>query len=158
MRLIQKIIFIGIFSQGLFLDSIIGHNLIDKTVNYKDTCKCNYNCWPDLKDSINELSIIQIYRFLKTISVDCENNAEFSECSNDRLFKIMELNPDNFLIAIDTYSTDLEIGEILRQIKRPVNDGINLMGIYTKIQKSKVESGLRDQILKLLKYSIDLNK
>jgi len=158
MRLIQKIIFIGILLQGLFFGSITGHSLIDKTANYKDTCKCNYNCWPDLKDSINGLSIIQIYRFLKTISLDCENNAEFSECSNDRLFKIMELNSNNFLIAIDTYSKDLEIGEILSQIKRPVNDSINLKGIYTKIQKSKVESGLKDQILKLLKYSIDLNK
>ena len=151
-------IFIGILTKGLFLDSLSGYSLIDKTIINKDSCKCNYNCWPDLKDSINGLSTTQIYRFLKTISMDCENNAEFSECCNDRLFKIMELNPDNFLIAIDIYNKDLEFGEILKQIKRPVNDGINLKGIYTKIQESKVKSGFKDQILMLIKYSIDLDK
>lgn len=160
MRKIQRILVLWVLIIGLNINNLIGEIPFDlniKKVN-SDSCKCNYNCWTDMKDSINGLTVQQIFRFLTTISVDCRNNAEFSEYSNERLFKIMELNPDNFLKAIDIHNTEVEFSEIIEQIKSPINDGIDLKEIFTKIQKSKVDSGFKVKILKAIKYSIDLNK
>jgi hypothetical protein len=160
MRKIYIILVLLVLTYGFNINDSFSKTTFDlniKTEN-KDSCKCNYNCWPDLKDSINGLSVRQIFRFLTTISVNCKNNVEFSEFSNERLFKIMELNPDNFLKAIERYNENLEFGEILEQIKSPINDGIDLNGIYAKIQKSKVDSEFKDKILNAIKYSIDLNK
>jgi len=158
MRKIYRILVLLVLIIGFNINGSVGKipgsNI--KALN-NDSCKCNYNCWPDLKDSINGLSVKQIFRFLKTIGIDCENNAEFSEYSNERLFKIMELNPDNFLKVIDAYNADLEFGEIIKQINSPINDGIDLKGIYKKIKKSQIASELKDRILKSIKYSIDLN-
>ena len=142
---------------GFNITKINGNYLdnLNNTIN-TDSCRCNFNCLTELKDTVNSLSIEQIYRFLAIFSKDCKNNAEFSEVSNERLFKIMELNPDNFIQAIDKYNKDIEINKIIEQIRRPCNDMIDLKGIYDKIQKSKVNSGYKVKILDALQYAINL--
>ena len=158
MRLILRFIFLWILFQGLFLDNTSGHNLISKIDRFKDTCKCNYNCWPVIKDSINGLTDRQILSFLKTLGHDCVNNAEFSEVSNETLFKIIEFNSARFINVIEKYQADIEFNEILKMIENPIYDGIDLEKTSKLVNNVKPDSKAKNRIIESLKNAINNTK
>jgi len=158
MRLILRFIFLWILFQGLFLDNTSGHNLISKIDRFKDTCKCNYNCWPLIKDSINGLNDQQILSFLKTFGHDCDNNAEFSEVSNENLFKMIEFNSARFITVIEKYQTNIEFNEILKMIENPIKDGIDLKKISKLVDNVKSDSKVKSRIIESLKIAINKTK
>ena len=158
MRLILKFVFLGILIQGSFFDKVAGHTL-DYTIDrFKDTCKCNYSCWPAIKDSINGLSEQQIFSFLKTLGHDCDSNAEFSEYSSEILFKIMEFNLARFVVVIEKHQTEIEFSQILKTIENPINDGIDLEKISKLVNRIKTDSNVKNRLTESLKTAINKQK
>ena len=160
MRINDKIVVLLILIFGLNIGLALGAPFVSKEFNNIkiDTCECNYKCWPDLSDSVKDLTTDDIYKFLKTISIDCKNNAEFSEYSNEIIFKILGLNPSNFILVIDKDHNNLDLNEIIKLLKNPLNDTINVKGLYKKINDVKIDSPYKKIILDSLKYAIDLYK
>jgi len=158
MRLILRFTFLWILFQGLLLDNMSGHYMTGKIDRFKDTCKCNHNCWPVIKDSINGLTDRQILSFLKTLGHDCDNNAEFSEASNETLFKIIEFNSAKFITVIEKHQSDIEFSSILKMIENPINDGIDLKKILTLINNVKSDSMIKSKIVDSIKTAINKYK
>ena len=155
MKLILKFAFLGILIQGLFFDKVSGLTLDYKTDRLKDTCKCNYSCWPVIKDSINGLTEQQILSFLKSLGHDCDNNVEFSEVSNETLFKIMEFNSARFISVIEKHQTEIEFSKILKMIENPINDGVDLVKMSKLVNNVKIDSETKSRIIESLKTAIN---
>ncbi len=154
----QRLIVLWILIQSFSIGSLFAYNLNEKPNSYKDTCKCNYNCWPLIKDSINGLTEQQILSFLQTLGKDCENNAEFFEFSSENLFKIIEFNSTIFIAAIEKHQADVELSEILKMIENPISDAYDLEKIFKLLNDIKSYSVAKVKIIESLKIAINKTK
>jgi hypothetical protein len=94
-------------------------------------------------DSFTEEGII---KFLGTFSKECKNNAEFSEWSNELLFKVIQKNVNLYMKAWHTKGLgNLEI--VLKELESPVFE-FDLLTFYEIISASKAP---RD----LIQYHLD---
>jgi hypothetical protein len=152
---IMRVLILMFLTISIFVDSAKSHVASDHKIKTftDDTCRCNHNCWPALGDSTMNLTTGQIFNFLKTFDIECNNNAEFSEWSNEKLFKIIEFNADNFLKSIEIHKADLNFDYILKEFGSPVNDGIDIKLVYKKVEQTKDNSNFKKQVLQILKQS-----
>jgi hypothetical protein len=102
---------------------------------------------------INSITEKQIYNFLNCFSGVCENNAEFSEYSNEVLFSLLSEKPEILIMALDKNKT-LPLKSIKAAIENPVNDNIELQQILKKIQGIEGYK-VKDTLLQSLKVAID---
>ena len=58
--------------------------------------KCDLTIVLETSNKINNLSEDLILRFLQTFGKECKNNVEFSEFSNEVLFKVIQGYPELF--------------------------------------------------------------
>lgn len=122
-----------------------------------DSCKCNYNCWPDFGKTDYNLNDDQILSFLYSLGEECKNNVEFSEWSNEVLFNIVLANPEIFLKVMDSYSTNIELDWILKELEDPISDVI-IKEIYEKINNVNEYDSTKKLIIKSLQIALDRNQ
>ena len=94
-----------------------------------------------------------MHRFLYTFSKDCSKNIEYSEYSNEMLFKVFEKYPEQ-LINCMSKEKDLDIDYILLELSTPLLD-INGKVIYEKVQNASGDKLIKEKILEALKKAID---
>jgi hypothetical protein len=157
-RFILRFAFLLILIQALFFNKASGITLDYQKNGLKDTCKCNYNCWPAIRDSINGLTEQQVLAFLQTLGHDCDNNVEFSEYSNETLFKIIEFNPDRFVSVIEKHQAYIVFNTIFEMIENPVKDGIDLEKVADLVCNIKTDSKVKSRIVESLKIAINRTK
>ncbi len=130
----------------MFLTLILNCNVYSQKVTDNIT-KCDLETIKNLrihKDSLTEKLMTD---FLFSIDKSCQNNVEWSEASNWTLFWLAEIETEKFIDLLKTNLTELDIQLIINEFKQPVNDGIDLIGIYKKIEKLNDKS---DLVIKLL--------
>jgi hypothetical protein len=131
--------------------------IVIQEIQLNDSCKCNDNCWPDLKKNNYYLNDDQILLFLNSIGEECKNDAEFSEVSNEVLFNIVGANPESFLKVIETNSSKIDIKWILHELENPVNDGIDVRSIFEKINNITGYDSTKNLIIKSLNIALNKN-
>lgn len=107
--------------------------------------------------NINSITEKQIYNFLYCFGGVCENNAEFSEYSNEILFSLLSENPESLIKILDQYK-NLPLASIKFAIENPVNDNLELQLIFSKVQAVNGYTTIRDNILQSIKIAIDKYK
>ena len=112
--------------------------------------KCDMNAIVDISDRVQKYTYAQIQDFLCTFDAQCESNVEFSEFSNEQLFKILESYPQ-VLIQVLQAVDDSKQHLILDELENPIHDGFDLEVIYAKL--SQIEES--NAILKKVKVSIE---
>lgn len=108
--------------------------------------KCNINTVIELRngDSINDEKIVH---FLYAIDKSCKNNVEWSELSNGTLFWLAENATDGFLEQVILNKEKLDVNQIVEEFNQPINDQIDLISIYRKIEKLKGKDEIVTRIL-----------
>ncbi len=84
--------------------------------------KCCINSILNIESNFNKLNYQDIYRFLFSFSSNCENNVEFSEFSNEVLFKLFVNFPIETIDVISKSYSYIEIDIVLDIIKSPLLD------------------------------------
>ncbi len=123
-----------------------------KTVPVDNIKKCDIEKVAVLKKQLPNASKESIVSFLSTISVDCKNNAEFGQFSNEVLFEVLQAKPLEVLMI--TGKEDVERDEIYKMLESPVNDAINLRELIDSINKLELQSVEKSEFLKALKKAL----
>jgi len=128
--------------------------VISNSQNVSDSCtRCDILTVKNTESHINELKYTNLHRFLYTFSKDCSKNIEYSEYSNEMLFKVFEKYPEQ-LINCMSKEKDLDIDYILLELSTPLLD-INGKVIYEKVQNASGDKLIKEKILEALKKAID---
>ena len=114
------------------------------------TFKCNIDFVLEIHENLDSLTVKKIIEFLKVFSIECRNNVEFSEFSNEVLFEVMDRQPDNFIKAICETQADIEYQIIYDEIKSPLHDLIPLDKIKKGVESSSQRCERIDSVLKAL--------
>uniref|UniRef100_UPI00404ABB47 hypothetical protein n=1 Tax=Flavobacterium sp. TaxID=239 RepID=UPI00404ABB47 len=125
---------------------IILSTLMFSQISFSNSCyACDLEKVVFVSQNLDGLDAKMIHEFLQTFDASCKQNIEFSEFSNETLFKVLEYAPALFLQVIERDNIDAEI--ILEAIQNPINDSINLQQIYDKIKATNDNSTMKKKCL-----------
>lgn len=96
---------------------------------------------------MDNLSEDLVLRFLQTFGKECKNNAEFSEFSNDILFKVIQQNAEMFCNTLESNEKQIELNEIIENLKNPINDSIDLELSINNIANTKVKPETKSKLI-----------
>ena len=112
--------------------------------------KCNEDIVLRVHEHLDSLSVNEIIQFLKVFSIECRNNVEFSEFSNEVLFEVMDRQPMSFIKAICETQSDIEYQAIYSEIKSPLHDLIPLDKIKKSVKSAPQRCERIDSVIKSL--------
>lgn len=105
--------------------------------------KCNIEKISIVDKNIDSLNYQMVYEFLCTFDSTCNINAEYTEWSNEVLFKVLEKAPKLFFQVILKEKLQNEV--ILNEIKGPILDP-NIKKIYDKIKEITILDNIKKNI------------
>lgn len=115
--------------------------------------KCDMSHFLDLSKKMGQLSHQEIMNFLLTFGEECENNIEYSEWSNELLFDLLDKQTELTVKTIAHETKTIERMTVLKSIEEPIHDGFNIPSIIDKVEKVKLNSEVKKQILDRLKIA-----
>lgn len=115
--------------------------------------KCDIQRVVALKKELPKASKESIIRFLSAISVDCKNNAEFGQLSNEVLFEVLQAKPIEAIAIIGKENVDKN--EIYKMLENPINDAVNLKELISNINKLEIKNTVKSQVLKALEKALE---
>jgi len=109
--------------------------------NIKPNGKCDIEFLANIDKLIDQNSITEneISGLFQTISDSCKNNVEFSEYSNEILFKTLENQPKIFIEKLSKLSQSKQ-KIIINELKTPISDKFELKNIINKIQDTTIKN------------------
>ena len=123
--------------------------LIVQTVFGQNPCeKCDIEKVKIVNENLDRLTDQMVREFLCTFDNSCNDNAEYSEYSNETFFAVLEKNATLFFQVITKDKLDNKV--FLKEIESPVNDSIDLQTIYDKIKLIPGKTNLKNQYLNAL--------
>ena len=132
-----RIVLIFIFS-GLFVT----------TFAQTDSIKCNINKIKNVSDNFDRLTFTIVKDFLFTFDSTCNINVEYSEWSNEMLYKLIEKNP-NLFFEVLTKEKKVNNKILLKKIESPIHD-FDYQKIYNQVKGVKTSKELKEQYLRAL--------
>jgi hypothetical protein len=117
-----------------------------------DSLKCNISIVLETFQCMGNVSGDLTLRFLKTFGENCKNNVEYSEFSNEVLFKLLQSQPEQFCKVIENHKDSIDFSYVIQEIENPLHDLIDLG--KTKI---RIVELLNDKELKI-KFEMALDK
>ena len=115
--------------------------------------KCDIEKVKTINDNLDNLTFKMIDEFLYTFDKSCEKNVEFSEWSNEMLFKILNKSTELYfkvLTKVKIENTEI----ILEQIKNPIAE-IDYQKIYDNIKKVDTQEKLKKEYLRIIKIAAE---
>jgi len=134
----------------LFLILIVSFDIYCQQVTDGDS-KCDMETIKNLRVNKDSLTDGLVTDFLLSIDNSCHNNVEWSEASNWTLFWLADIDAKRLIDLIKANRDKLDIPLIINEYKQPINDGIDLIGIYNKIERLNDKSELVIKILDSIK-------
>ena len=119
-----------------------------------DCKKCDIEKVKIVNEHLDSLTFQMINDFLCTFDSSCMANAEFSEWSNETLFKLLDKSPKLFFQVIVKGQVDNKL--ILREVGNPILD-IDLQKIYNKIKTINEFSDIKNEYLDAICKAADFN-
>ncbi|MBI5914935.1 MAG: hypothetical protein HY842_06125 [Bacteroidetes bacterium] len=110
--------------------------------------KCDIDKVKIVIDHLDSLTFQIVDDFLCTFDSSCNTNLEYSEWSNETLFKVLDKAPAIFFQVIAKRQVDNKI--LFTEIENPVHDGFDLQEIYDKILATSVPTDLKTKFLDAL--------
>ena len=119
----------------------------------QDVKKCDTSVVLATENNVGQLTQKDVSNFLMTFGKECQNNAEFSEFSNEVLFLVFDRQTQLVLKTITREEKEFEMDVILNELGSPINDSIDIKKLLTKIDQVKTDSGLKKKIIEKLKIA-----
>lgn len=107
--------------------------------------KCDMNADVDISDRVQKNTYSQIQSFLCTFDEQCRSNVEFSEFSNEHLFKVIEAYPQVFIQVLQNVD-DVKQRLILDELEVPIHDGFDLELIYAKLSQIEESNAMLEKV------------
>jgi len=115
--------------------------------------KCDIEKVKTINDNLDNLTFEMLDEFLCTFDKSCENNVEFSEWSNEMLFKVLDKSTElYFKVLTNGKIENAEI--ILEEIKNPIVE-IDYQKIYDNIKRVDTQEKLKKEYLRILKITAE---
>ncbi len=92
----------------------------------------------------------EISSFFIEIMTTNPNNVEFREGSNEKLFMLLEANPEAFILALAKAKVETS-KRITSELQSPDHDGFDLQKIYSTVYKVESNKKSKSVILEALK-------
>ena len=155
--MIRIVLFILISAQAIGACSSTKNNkendkVISNSNIYNDSIRCNILVIKYTEAHLDELLYTDLYEFLYTFSEVCSRNVEYSEYSNEMLFKVLEKYPEQ-LISCMSKEKSLDLDYILSELSTPILD-INGKVIYERVQNALGDKLIKEKVLEALKKAI----
>ena len=114
-------------------------NIIKATHDIKPNGKCDIEFLAHIEKLIEQNAITEneITGLFQTISDSCKNNVEFSEYSNEILFKTLEIQPEIFVDKLSTLKKSKQMF-IINELTTPVSDKYELKNIIIQIKDTAI--------------------
>ncbi len=114
------------------------------STNENDSIQCKGEILLQVQNHMENLDSSRIHQFLRTFDVECDNNAEYTEWSNELLFEILNKYPKFLISVLD--ERDINSAVIVRELESPVNDKYRPEDLVSKVDSLPV-STIRDAVL-----------
>jgi len=115
--------------------------------------KCDIEKINIIYNNLDNLTFEMVDDFLCTFDKSCKNNVEFTQWSNEMLFKVLTKSPELYFKVLT--KGKLKNAELLlEEIKNPVIE-IDYQIIYDKIKKVDTEEKLKKEYLKMLRIEAE---
>jgi len=115
--------------------------------------KCDSRIVLETEENLDNISDDLIYLFLYTFDEECSNNAEFGEFSNEVLFQLIEKYPEK--VAKNLTNEEINKEVILEELSSPINDIVDVKGLYKIVEEANIDDKLKSEILRSLKTAIN---
>ena len=109
---------------------------------------CNIEVLKRTESSIDSLSNKEVRLFLCSLDSSCVNNVEFSEWSNELLFKVLNKKAETFLMVLEG-GENVNTVYILSEIEAPIIE-IDIQSIYNKVKNLSDDYLNRNYVLNAL--------
>lgn len=120
----------------------------------QDSCnRCDIEIVKQTVSNLQKLKYSDIYQFLYTFSKDCSKNVEYSEYSNEVLFKVLENYPKQFIACMNK-EKELESEYIYSELSTPLLD-IDGKAIHEKVKSVSGDNHAKERILKALRKAVN---
>lgn len=114
---------------------------------------CDITIIKRVESHLGKLEYIDMLQFLYTFSKDCSKNVEYSEYSNEVLFKVLERYPKELIFCMSK-EEGIDLDYIYSELATPIHD-INGDSIYEKVQNVSGDNFIKLKILEALKKTKD---
>ncbi len=129
----------------------------DKIYNMKETPttsesvkkRCNIDIVLEVDENIDSLSENMIYLFLYSFDKVCSSNVEFSEYSNEILFKLLKYYPEQ--VAKNIVKDSINQDVILKELSSPINDAINTDEVIKAVENANINGKTKERFISALK-------
>jgi hypothetical protein len=125
-------------------------NYFHPEIDNYDSTKCRTEPLLAIDQNLGNLTDEMILDFLSTFSVICEANVEFSQWSNELLFKVLITNPELTLTVLSNNLQRLDTTSIYAELESPLHDLIPTDSITKKIEQLKINEQLKKSVLRRL--------
>lgn len=116
--------------------------------------KCNIEKVKVVNEHLDSLTFQIVSDFLCTFDSICNYNVEYSEWSNETLFKVLEKSPTIFFQVVAKGQVDSKL--LLREIESPIHD-LGLQKIYNNIKATSAPTNIKSKYLDALIAAADKN-
>ncbi len=117
--------------------------------------KCDIDIVLSVSNNINEIDTLDVDNLFRTIDKTCINNAEFSEVSNEVLFKVIYRHPELFIYELHRLKDEIDLEYIIDEFESPINDSIKIDDIIKKIELLETENSTSDKLIEVLKRTLN---
>ncbi|MEI7596147.1 MAG: hypothetical protein WCK02_10405 [Bacteroidota bacterium] len=114
--------------------------------------KCDITKVKIVNEHLDSLTFEIVNNFLCTFDSSCKSNTEYSEWSNETLFKVIKKAPTIFFQVIEKGEINNEL--LLIEIENPIRD-FEIQKIYNQIKTKVLPSDLKEKYLKALETAIN---
>jgi hypothetical protein len=120
----------------------------------QDVKKCDVVFLGKIAMDIETLKPKEIENFLLTFNTSCDKNVEYSELSNELLFKMLDRHTLKILTILESKENYLKTDVILNELSSPVNDSFNIEELISKVDKTDVNKKLKEQAITKLNQAL----
>jgi len=114
--------------------------------------KCDIEKVKVVYEHLDSLTFQIVSDFLCTFDSICKNNVEYSEWSNETLFKVLEKSPTIFFQVVAAGQVNNKM--LLREIESPIHD-FDLQKIYNNIKVTSTTTNIKAEYLNALISAAD---
>lgn len=114
--------------------------------------KCDIDKVKVVNEKLDSLTFDIVSEFLCTFDRSCSVNVEYSEWSNETLFRVLETDPALLLQVLATGVVDNTM--ILNEIQNPVVD-LDLQGVYDNVKGISASLDMKVKCLEALVVAAD---
>lgn len=112
-----------------------------------DSLKCNISIIQEMYQNRDKISGELMLRFLKAFGKDCRNNVEFSEFSNETLYKVIQKHPVVFSKTLEDNLNKIDFDEIIFNLENPLHDLIDINLTINKIADTEIDKSIKNKLI-----------